>query len=298
MITTVEIIAGFVLIIYGILEGIKWKELSKIRQLFVVLAILGAITITIIQFVNRKTEQYDYLLKNKANLNCFMYVDKIKADSILYHLVLQNERPITANNIKYFIESPGEREGVAEEIEGEIGQGDSRSVYPIGNSVGGFLIQNNLLSVKLSLSYDSIWGEDTLNDNVKYEFLIPTQGITRGRLDPTKKFPVMITSITENVYNALVNQFKEETGTVYLVFFEKDAPPSLGYIFRAESESLIFNKTLQQVIFQKLFNNRKTLTLICPTQSRKGHIITITWSYGHYTLQIDKDPPIAGDRPM
>ena len=231
----------------------------------------------------------EYLIKNRAYLNCSLYIDKINGDSVLYHLEVCNINPVPAKHIRYFLQGMHRSEGYVKELTSEMGKGDCNRIDPIENALGGTVIENKGLEVVLYFYYDSIWDIDTLHHTDKFIFYIPNNEIATKKFTPLTKDVSQISSFLEKTTLNSINQLRKNEGSIYLVWEDKNITNTNVNLISTDSLALVYLPKSRQVIFQKLLRSGKVIELMKQLSSNKRHIISLSWSGNNYTLMADNN---------
>ena len=272
-----------------------YKKFKYIPLIFAIILFIVFI-LRAYNLISRSKPLNDYLIKNRAYLNCSLYIDKINGDTILYHIEVSNVNTISAKNIRYFLQYNGESESEIKDLASEMGKGGTYRIVPISNVIGGLLIGKNGLKVELICYYDSIWEGDTLHHTDEFRFIISNNEIEIKKFDPYTKEVSQIASFLEKNTAAILDQLRKKQGTIYLVWSEKQSlANSICYLISTDSLALVYLPKTQQLIFQKVLSNGKLIELVKPLTNHKGHIISLSWSGNNYNISSDNDSSIASN---
>ncbi len=142
------------LLFWGILIFIhlfRSLKITILRYSFAIIASILTIYFLFILFnsfnLSPKPEN-EYLIKNRARLNCILSVDKIERDSFYYHLEITNVSDIPASSIHYKMLTDKEMQSENRNIKSELGKNENYDVYPFAN----FGVPN-MLNFCLNLQY-------------------------------------------------------------------------------------------------------------------------------------------------
>lgn len=293
---SIEIIIVCVVTIIGALTQLKWKKnkTKKIMLLFfVIMTIIGAVIIAFNRFfIDDKAidASKDYLAKNRARLNPFLYIDEINSDTVYYHLEIKNGNPIAAKNVTYLCEinkqfsqyEPGS-------YEGEIAKGEAINVYtPLWTAPA--IINNVDFYVRLYLYYDSIWKVDTLHHQERYTFIIPVKVLSINKYNPTERRIYNVKTMEELLYDQMVQALSDSVGSLEFVVVEEDQKDSVSNIINTDSLKLIYNISRQEIVLHRIFADEQlVLRKNLKGYKRKGYHVILTWNHRYYNLYVNTD---------
>ena len=290
-----EIILVLSLAISSIFTGLKWKILTWKKKTFVILAIVTATIIalnTTCDYIkeNSTDHSHDYLIKNRAHLNCYLYIDSIKEDSLTFHLEIINNNPIPAKNIRYFMEINDISQSENRIFGNELGENDSFNLYSFENFAKPTFVGDNPLAGNLFIYYESIWNNDTLFHKEKITFFVPPEQLSVKKYNPVSKITDKIITMSLLDSIAISNRLKQKDGSVSFAWYNGQIKDSIYYFIPTDSLVLFFRRKHQDIIFQKIFTDGEILTLTKSViQEKKNHIILLNWFGEHYTLYVDGD---------
>jgi hypothetical protein len=234
----------------------------------------------------------DYLKKNRAYLSCYLFIYRIKDDSLFYHLELKNGNPIPAKNIRYNMKMNEEGQTVLD-ILSEIAKDESYTIYPFQSYVKPTFIGHNPFVGYIFIYYDSIWNNDTLHHSEKFTFFIPPEQINVKKYNPVSKKTEKILSHAETDSILIIEKLKDKDGHIFFSWYEGNITDSIYYFIYTDSLAFLYRHQNQDDVFQKLFVNGDVLTLINPIvltgDKKKSHTAAINWFGDHYSLYVDDD---------
>jgi hypothetical protein len=294
---SIEFIIVCVVTILGALTKLNWKKdkiKNKMLLILVLTTIIGALVIAYNRFlIDDKAidESNDYLLKNRAKLIPSLFIDSIQNDSIIFHLKIKNIKPISAKKISYSLYLNDGTESLDLGIKSEIGENETHLIYPTFGNATPASLSNGTFFLIFSLYYNSVWKEDTLTHNEKFDFYIPANQIEKKEYEPIIKFGDNIHSSAEIDSASISEILKKDSGMVFFTLFPRKARQPLSYVFNTDSAALIFNALSYVLTFQQLFSDGELLTIekqLIPNEN--FYDVCLLWSKGQYTLGVNKEP--------